>query len=85
MIPDRETLFELAERLEGIPVLGCLPGSRAQRAGILYGDILLEIDGRRVKSLDDVFDRRGDEETRRVTVFRNGDTLEIVLDAAPDG
>ena len=46
MIPKR-SVFALAKALDGIPVLGTLAGTPAAKAGIRYGDILLEVNGMR--------------------------------------
>jgi predicted metalloprotease with PDZ domain len=45
----REEVEKIAEVLDGMPVWGCIPGSPAQKAGIQYGDVLLRVNGCRVK------------------------------------
>ena len=38
-----EDVTRLATRLNGVPVLGCRPGSPAAVAGVQYGDILMAV------------------------------------------
>lgn len=67
------TLYELADRLEGVPLLGCFPGSPSHDAGMRYGDILLEVNGQRVRSVDDYFDAKDQDPDGMVVVaFRDG-------------
>lgn len=47
---DVRALESLAAALEGIAILGVLPGSPADEAGVRFGDVLMEVNGRRVRS-----------------------------------
>ena len=83
MIPKR-SLFQLAQALEGVAILGVLPGSPAHRAGIRYGDVLLEVNGERVRSFEEYINAKGKRpEGMDVVVFRSGaERLErLVYDA----
>ncbi|HEX4418170.1 MAG TPA: PDZ domain-containing protein [Kofleriaceae bacterium] len=40
-----EDVTRMASRLNGVPVLGCRPGSPAACAGVRYGDIMLSVNG----------------------------------------
>ncbi|MBX3229610.1 MAG: PDZ domain-containing protein [Labilithrix sp.] len=74
----RDAVFALAKALEGIPVLGALEGSPAARAGVRYGDVLLTVNGERVRSVVDYVAARGARsDGMQVTVFRGGTTLEL--------
>lgn len=87
---NRGELGKLATILEGIPVWGCLPGSVAQTAGIQYGDVVLAVNGKRTKDLDDYVAARGlRNDGCEVVVFRNGveQTIDLIfrpLGEAPD-
>jgi len=79
---NRGELGKLASVLEGIPVWGCLPGSVAQSAGIQYGDVVLAVNGKRTKDLDDYVAARGlRNDGAEVVVFRNGveQTIDLVF------
>jgi len=77
-------LTELATSLGGLPILGCLPGSPAARAGLRYGDIVLALDGRATPSwsafLQASTQRDRADRALRLRVLRNGRELDLVLD-----
>jgi len=79
-------LTQLATSLGGLPILGCLPGSPAARAGLRYGDIVLALDGAPTPSwsafLQASAHRDRAEQALRVRVLRHGRELELVLDLA---
>lgn len=87
---DKDWLFRLARSLEGLPIIGCLEGTPAARAGIRYGDVLLSVNGKRTRSLVDYVEARAlDELGMAVVVFREGreQSWELKFDApgqAPD-
>lgn len=78
-------LTRLATVLGGVPIMGCLHGSPADRAGIRYGDILMSINGMATASWTDFFEARRRTRGQRMTVrvFRQGEELEVTLDLAP--
>ena len=72
MIPKR-SVFALAKALDGIPVLGTLAGTPAARAGIRYGDILLEVNGMRTRTVADYIEAKAlREDGMEIVVFRAG-------------
>ena len=73
----RAEIMALAEAVEGIPLWGTIPGSPAALAGLQYGDILLSIRGRRVKTLKDYVEafRSEEEGPADVVVLRGGEEL----------
>jgi S1-C subfamily serine protease len=72
MIP-KSALYRLAAALEGVAIVGVLPGSPSARAGMRYGDVLLEVNGRRVKTFDDYIAARGQRtDGMDVVFFRSG-------------
>jgi S1-C subfamily serine protease len=65
---------------EALLVVGVTPGSPAVAAGVLVGDILLELDGHRLASPEDLLDLLvGDRVGReaRLTIARGGTTKEL--------
>jgi S1-C subfamily serine protease len=79
MIPKR-SLYAMAKALEGLPVLGALAGTPAARAGVRYGDILLEVNGVRTETMLDYIQARGLRSDGMVIVlFRGGERLELAL------
>lgn len=76
-----DNLYELARILDGVPVLGIIPNSPSARAGLRYGDILMECNGSRTRSLDDYLDaRKLDKQHMRLKVFRGGSEMMVDLD-----
>jgi predicted metalloprotease with PDZ domain len=74
-------LSELATALGGLPILGCLENSPADRAGIRYGDILLSINGIPTASWSDFFQaRRRATGQISVRVFRQGLEFDAKMD-----
>jgi S1-C subfamily serine protease len=78
---NRHDCYEIAAIYGGVPVLGALPDSPAARVGIRFGDVLLELNGRRTSTIDDVLEARtGEETTLTAKVIRNGVELTLELD-----
>jgi S1-C subfamily serine protease len=80
---DRATTERIAEIYEGVPVLGLLPGSPAERAGVRTGDVVLEVNGTRTRTLEAFIDAKGwNKGVMVVRVVRGGQELELVLEEA---
>jgi S1-C subfamily serine protease len=80
----RRDLEALAEAVQGIPVLGCLPGSTAADAGVRYGDILLEVNGLRTINIDDYLaGRRLRSDGIALRLFRDGNELSLFVELRP--
>lgn len=67
---------------EGALVVGVVPGSPAQRAGIRQGDVFVELNGRSIKTPDDLVNairetRVGEAVT--AVIYRNGQRLQVTL------
>lgn len=78
-----DNLYEMARILDGVPVLGIMPNSPSARAGLAFGDILIECNGMRTRILDDYLEaRKLDKRTMHLRVFRAGQELEMTLDLA---
>ncbi len=60
-------------------VAGVLPGSPAARAGLIAGDVLLEVDGRKVRSRVDAFKALREAASPRVLFLRRGRLESAVL------
>ncbi len=70
----------MAEILGGIVILGSLPNSPAQEAGICYGDILLAVNGVETSTLEKFVEaRKLRADSAEVVLFRNGATLRLDL------
>jgi S1-C subfamily serine protease len=71
---------EQSEEGEGFHVAEVVPASAAERAGIKAGDVVTEIDGRRIRSFDDLraaIARKNPGERIKVRVRRGEDALEM--------
>lgn len=77
----RDKLEQMASILGGVPIWGCLEGSPSARAGMQYGDILMEVNGERVKSIREYAIARSlDEDEMVVKIVRNGREQVLRLD-----
>ena len=75
-----EDVTRLATRLNGVPVLGCRPGSPAAKAGVQYGDILMAVNDMPTPDWAAYIEARAlDRGHMRVEVFRGGETLVFEL------
>jgi S1-C subfamily serine protease len=75
-----EEVQRIAARLNGIPVLGCRPGSPAARAGIQYGDVLITVNNMPTPDWGAYIEARGlARGEMRVELFRAGETLVFEL------
>lgn len=80
----RTQLNKLAESLQGIAVWGCLPGSRAQRVGLRYGDVLLSVNGVRTSDMDEYLQARSlRDDVVALVVFRDGAEISIDIELDP--
>jgi S1-C subfamily serine protease len=76
----RKDLHKLAAALGGLPVLGCIPNSSANRAGVVSGDILLSVNGRPTPDWMAFVEARSlNDEAMVCEVFRDGVTREVVV------
>jgi len=76
----KDDLERLATTLGGLCILGCLPGSPGERAGLRYGDVLLSVNGCHTPDwwsfIEATKPRRAQMDIR---VFRDGAELELSL------
>ena len=80
----RAELSRLAVALGGLPILGCLPGSPAARAGVRYGDVLLAVDGKPTATWDDFLEARGAcVASFTARIFRDGTELDVEIQLRP--
>ncbi len=84
MVP-KSTIFQLAKALDGIPVLGCLDGTPAAKAGVRYGDILLSVNGMRTRSFGDYVEAKALRlDGMTVVIFRSGVETPVELEYKSD-
>jgi S1-C subfamily serine protease len=71
---------KIADVLGGLLILGCLPDSPAAMAGLRYGDVVLEVNGKPTRTLQDFFSARSEEgRSIHLRVFRDGNEVELTL------
>lgn len=77
-------LRRLADSLNGVPVLGALPGSTSYEAGIRYGDIILQVNGQLTPTPADYLEaKKLREDGFDLVVFRDGSTFEVYVPFGP--
>jgi S1-C subfamily serine protease len=81
----RRRQFEaIAETVQGILVLGCLPGGGAAGVGVRYGDVLLEVNGLRTMTVDDYVEaRKCRSDGVALRLFRDGQELSVFVPFRP--
>lgn len=78
MMLSTKDVEKLAQAFEGVPVFGTLPGMGADRAGVMYGDVILAVNGVRTHTLDDYCAAVKDlADEMLLTVVRAGETFEL--------
>ncbi|MGE5234186.1 MAG: Do family serine endopeptidase [Acidobacteriota bacterium] len=76
--PDQAAAFGLTSK-DGALVASVDPDTPAGKAGVEHGDVILQVDGHKVKTTRDLIDyvsRRGPGATVTLTLVRNGKTME---------
>lgn len=78
-----QTPFDLqatAEIMGGVPIWGVLPESPAARAGVRYGDIVLQVNGVETRTFREFLAAYDANQGRlELEVFRNGERLRMRL------
>ncbi len=75
-----DDLYEMARLLGGIPVISCTAGSPAHKAGVRYGDVLVQMNGFPTPDLSAYVEAQDtDAALIPLTVIRNGAPLELVM------
>jgi S1-C subfamily serine protease len=80
----RKQLEEIATAVEGIAVWGCLPGSASAQAGVVYGDIVISVNGKRTQTIDDYLEARTlRADAMEVRLFRAGKEFTLLVELRP--
>ncbi len=76
----RKQLEEIANTVQGVPVLGCLPGSTSAEAGVRYGDIVLSVNGMPTPGIDEYLEaRKLRSDGYELRLFRAGSELTVFV------
>jgi S1-C subfamily serine protease len=86
--PESAIEFGLPDDVDGAVVLGVVPDSPADEAGLEVGDVVLSIDGDEVGNADELVEelrRKGVGQTVDLELFTDGDveTIEVELERRP--
>jgi S1-C subfamily serine protease len=82
---DRETAlrFQVDPRIEGVVILAVEPGSAGSRAGVVAGDVVMEINRREIRDMNDyhqVAQAVGADSGVLVLISRRGQALFIGIE-----
>lgn len=84
MMLSRTQIEEIAGTLGGVPVLGCLPGSPSDKAGVRYGDVVLAINGVKVSTAVEYLDAKGlRKDGSMLHLFRDGVEFDVFVPIGP--
>ncbi len=71
---------EFMDKKNPVKVLGLIPGSPSERAGVRIGDLIFSVNGIPVGSFSDYVNAKGEnKESTELVVIRNNTVLEIVI------
>jgi len=74
----RENLEKIAKIYEGVAIYSVQPGTTSHRAGVRAGDVLVAVNGRRVRRLVDYAIARGvRKDTLELVVMRDGQQITL--------
>ncbi len=77
-MPFRKNLETIAKIYEGVAIFSVEPGTTSHRAGVRSGDVLVAVNGRRVRRLRDYAHARGLRgELLELVVMRDGQQLTL--------
>lgn len=80
IMQSKDALQKMANTLGGIPILGTISGTPTYEAGVRYGDILLEVNGKKTSSYQEYVDAK---ELRTdgmdLVIFRNGSEVKLSI------
>lgn len=80
----RKQLEEIAAVVKGVPVWGCLPGSTAAEAGVLYGDIVVAVNGVLTPGIDEYISARAlRKDGYELRLFRAGREFTVFVPFRP--
>jgi S1-C subfamily serine protease len=74
-----------SDRDSGLLVMGVTPGGPAEAGGVLVGDLVLDVDGRAIRSVDDLLEGLGSDAVGkqvRLTILRGGATRTVTVTVA---
>lgn len=71
LTPDLADRYKLPRNTQGVVITEVVPGSAADDAGLSVGDVILQVDGQRVNSVDEVH--------RIVSGHKSGDTIIFIV------
>jgi S1-C subfamily serine protease len=81
-----DPFIESTEKTEGMPVLGCIPGSAAAASGFRVGDVILEVNGQQISGVDAyVQARQRDPHVMSVRLRRGTDTIQLLVQLTAAG
>ncbi len=80
MDDDKPKLVDYADKLGGLPVLALIPGSGAASAGVKPGDIVIQVNGKNVRNVDDYLEAKAlDANIMLVKIRRQGVHMDISI------
>lgn len=84
MMPDVRQAMDLPDDIHGVPVAEVYPRTYAQALGLRAGDVITAVNDIEIDSLEDLYKAYSESRDYRLSVYRNGEIIELLSQPPAD-